>query len=149
MLVRGCYIFGHISHGARHRPKITISYTAYVLISPSILAIDKSVHLPSKVSERSTRGDTHNSTSRRTMMEPGTPGFGGGGGSSLPPPLQPLEVHITKWRRKYQQTLDKLTPHMYQRWAGTAGLIGLFVLRIVFSQGVSGFFPAGWFQARD
>ena len=73
-------------------------------------------------------------------MEPGTPGFGTGGGSSLPPPLQPLEVHITKWRRKYQQTLDKLTPHMYQRWAGTAGLIGLFLLRIVFSQGVSSLF---------
>ena len=72
-------------------------------------------------------------------MEPGTPGFGGGGGSSLPPPLQPLEVHITKWQRKYQQTLDKLTPHVYQRWAGTAGLIGLFLLRIVLSQGVSDF----------
>jgi len=71
-------------------------------------------------------------------MEPGTPGFGsGGGGSSLPPPLQPLEVHITKWQRKYQQSLDKLTPHMYQRWGGTAGLIALFLLRIVFSQGVS------------
>ena len=72
-------------------------------------------------------------------MEPGTPGLEGGGGSSLPPPLQPLEVHITKWQRKYQQTLDKLTPHMYQRWAGTAGLIGLFILRIVFSQGVRSF----------
>lgn len=72
------------------------------------------------------------------MMEPGTPGFGGGG-SSLPPPLQPLEVHITKWQRKYQQTLDKLTPHMYQRWAGTVGLLVLFFLRIVFSQGVRDF----------
>lgn len=81
-----------------------------------------------------------NAPTRRIMMEPGTPGFGaGGGGSSLPPPLQPLEVHITKWQRKYQQTLDKLTPHMYQRWAGTAGLIALFMLRIVFSQGVSSF----------
>jgi len=73
------------------------------------------------------------------MMEPGTPGFEGGGGSSFPPPLQPLEVHITKWQRKYQQTLDKLTPHVYQRWAGTAGLIALFLLRIVLSQGVSSF----------
>lgn len=71
------------------------------------------------------------------MMEPGTPGLGGG--SSYPPPLQPLEVHITKWQRKYQQTLDRLTPHVYQRWAGTAGLIALFLLRIVFSQGVSSF----------
>lgn len=69
------------------------------------------------------------------MMEPGTPGVGG---SSYPPPLQPLEVHITKWQRKYQQTLDRLTPHTYQRWAATAGLVVLFLLRIVFSQGVSG-----------
>ena len=76
-------------------------------------------------------------TVRLTMMEPGTPGFGGG--SSYPPPLQPLEVHITKWQRKYQQTLDRLTPHVYQRWAATAGLVTLFMLRIVFSQGVSGF----------
>jgi len=68
------------------------------------------------------------------MMEPGTPGLGGGG-SSYPPPLQPLEVHITKWQRKYQQTLDKLTPHTYQRWAATTGLVTLFLLRIVFSQG--------------
>jgi len=73
------------------------------------------------------------------MMEPGTPGLEGGGGSSLPPPLRPLEVHISAWRRKYQQTLDKLTPHTYQRWAGTAGLVTLFLLRIVFSQGVSSF----------
>lgn len=69
------------------------------------------------------------------MMEPGTPGLGGG--SSYPPPLQPLEVHITKWQKKYQQTLDKLTPHTFQRWAATAGLIALFLLRIVLSQGVS------------
>ena len=40
----------------------------------------------------------------------------------------------------YEQWLDKVTPFVLYRWLGTAGLLSLFMLRIVFAQGVS--FPS-------
>lgn len=66
------------------------------------------------------------------MMESTTPGM-----ATFPPQLQPIELQYTKLKRSYQQTMDRLTPHMLGRWVGTAGLLGLFLLRIVFAQGVS------------
>lgn len=52
------------------------------------------------------------------------------------PPLQAAQHQIAKLQRQYQQTLDKWTPHILQRWLGTLGLVALFMLRIVLSQGV-------------
>ena len=39
--------------------------------------------------------------------------------------------------RQYQQLLDRWTPHTLNRWLATAGLLAVFFLRIVLSQGVS------------
>jgi len=64
------------------------------------------------------------------MMEPNTPGM-----ASFPPALQPVELQYTKMKRTYQQTMDRLTPHTVPRWVGTAGLLAVFMLRIVFAQG--------------
>jgi hypothetical protein len=52
-------------------------------------------------------------------------------------PLQTVQASISKAQRQYQQTLDRWTPHMLQRWLATLGLLALFMLRIVLSQGVS------------
>lgn len=52
-------------------------------------------------------------------------------------PFQPLMAHYAKGQRQYQQWLDKVTPFVLYRWLGTAGLLSLFMLRIVFAQGVS------------
>ena len=53
-------------------------------------------------------------------------------------PFQPISSQLTQARRQYQQILDKITPFVLYRWLGTAGLLSLFLLRIVLSQGVSG-----------
>lgn len=37
--------------------------------------------------------------------------------------------------KMYQTYLDKSTPFITYRWAGTAGLFVLFALRIIFAQG--------------
>ncbi|KAG6381942.1 Rer1 family-domain-containing protein [Boletus reticuloceps] len=50
-------------------------------------------------------------------------------------PLQTLQASISNVQRQYQQTLDRWTPHILQRWLATLGLLALFMLRIVFSQG--------------
>ncbi|TBU31141.1 retrieval of early ER protein Rer1 [Dichomitus squalens] len=50
-------------------------------------------------------------------------------------PFQPLAVHYAKAKRQYQQWLDKVTPFVLYRWLGTAGLLALFILRIVYAQG--------------
>ncbi|KAF8435017.1 retrieval of early ER protein Rer1 [Boletus edulis BED1] len=50
-------------------------------------------------------------------------------------PLQTLQASISNVQRQYQQTLDRWTPHILQRWLATLGLLVLFMLRIVFSQG--------------
>ncbi|CAE6414868.1 unnamed protein product [Rhizoctonia solani] len=56
---------------------------------------------------------------------------------TLPPALQPLEAQYLKYQQKYQQLIDRTTPHMLYRWLSTGGLVVLFMLRIVFAQGVS------------
>ncbi|CAE6465372.1 unnamed protein product [Rhizoctonia solani] len=56
---------------------------------------------------------------------------------TLPPALQPLEAKYLEYQRKYQQLVDRTTPHMLYRWLSTGGLVVLFLLRIVFAQGVS------------
>ena len=52
-------------------------------------------------------------------------------------PFQPISAQYAKAQRQYQQMLDKVTPFVLYRWLGTAGLLSIFMLRIVFSQGVS------------
>lgn len=77
--------------------------------------------------------------------------------SSVPEVLQPLCVwpiqnyshftdplarlaKYTRYTRMYQTYLDRTTPHTLYRWLATAGLISLFLLRVVLSQGVSGIY---------
>ncbi|KAJ8475079.1 hypothetical protein ONZ51_g6782 [Trametes cubensis] len=50
-------------------------------------------------------------------------------------PMEPLATHLAKARRQYQQWLDRVTPFVLYRWLGTAGLLALFMLRIIFAQG--------------
>ncbi|KAJ6624304.1 retrieval of early ER protein Rer1 [Mycena sp. CBHHK59/15] len=50
-------------------------------------------------------------------------------------PVQSLQGQFTRVQRQYQQLLDRWTPHTLQRWLATAGLLFLFFLRIVLSQG--------------
>ena len=52
-------------------------------------------------------------------------------------PFQPLSAQYAKAKRQYQQWLDKVTPFVLYRWLATAGLLVVFMLRIVFAQGVS------------
>ncbi|KAI6009837.1 retrieval of early ER protein Rer1 [Pisolithus marmoratus] len=52
-----------------------------------------------------------------------------------PPPLAAAQSQLAKLQRQYQQTLDRWTPHVLQRWFGTLGLLTIFMLRIVLSQG--------------
>jgi len=78
-----------------------------------------------------------------TMMsstDPHTPSngtFGDSSSSSMGTPafLQPVVAHYTRLTRQYQAVLDRSAPHSLHRWFGTAGLVGVFVLRIVFAQG--------------
>lgn len=58
-------------------------------------------------------------------------------------PFQPLLAHYAKAQRQYQQWLDRVTPFALYRWLSTAGLLALFMLRIVFAQGVSCYRVAG------
>lgn len=57
--------------------------------------------------------------------------------SLLPPALQPLQHYYNRVMRQYQFYLDRSTPHIAYRWVATAGLFGVFALRIVLAQGVS------------
>lgn len=52
-------------------------------------------------------------------------------------PVQNISAGYSKIQRQYQKILDRWTPYMLYRWLGTAGLLALFMLRIVLSQGVS------------
>jgi hypothetical protein len=54
-------------------------------------------------------------------------------------PLDSVKSSYTKFNRQYKQTLDRWTPHVLNRWLGTAALLAVFLLRIVLAQGVSGF----------
>ncbi|KAH7906998.1 retrieval of early ER protein Rer1 [Hygrophoropsis aurantiaca] len=50
-------------------------------------------------------------------------------------PFQSVQAFFSKSQRQYQQTLDRWTPHVLQRWLSTLGLLCVFMLRIVLSQG--------------
>jgi len=50
-------------------------------------------------------------------------------------PFDGLRAQYSKLHRQYQQTLDRWTPHMLNRWLGTAALLAVFLLRIVLAQG--------------
>ncbi|KAF4621348.1 hypothetical protein D9613_000849 [Agrocybe pediades] len=52
-----------------------------------------------------------------------------------PSPIQNVSAQYTKIQRQYQQILDRWTPHVLYRWLSTAGLLVVFLLRIVLSQG--------------
>ncbi|KAI0079257.1 retrieval of early ER protein Rer1 [Panus rudis PR-1116 ss-1] len=50
-------------------------------------------------------------------------------------PLQPVMDQYYKYSRQYQALLDRITPFVLYRWLGFAGLLSLFMLRIVLAQG--------------
>ncbi|KAJ7039051.1 retrieval of early ER protein Rer1 [Mycena alexandri] len=50
-------------------------------------------------------------------------------------PVQNLQGQFTRLQRRYQQFLDHWTPYTLNRWIATAGLLAIFMLRIVISQG--------------
>jgi len=50
-------------------------------------------------------------------------------------PIQNIQATYAKIQRQYQQTLDRWTPHVLNRWLGSAGLLAVFLLRIVIAQG--------------
>ncbi|KAJ3868296.1 retrieval of early ER protein Rer1 [Lentinula novae-zelandiae] len=52
-----------------------------------------------------------------------------------PSPVQNISAAYTRVTRQYQQILDRWTPYIMYRWLGTAGILSLFFLRIVLSQG--------------
>ena len=59
-------------------------------------------------------------------------------GSGIEPtPLQNVSAQYVKIQRQYQQILDRWTPYVLNRWLATAGLLLVFLLRIVLAQGVS------------
>ena len=51
--------------------------------------------------------------------------------------VQNITAHYTKIHRSYRQILDRWTPFVLQRWLATAGLLSVFLLRIILAQGVS------------
>ena len=59
-----------------------------------------------------------------------------------PSPVQNISAQYAKIHRSYQQILDRWTPFMLYRWLATAGLLCVFMLRIVLAQGVSLHVPA-------
>ncbi|KAG2137269.1 retrieval of early ER protein Rer1 [Suillus cothurnatus] len=50
-------------------------------------------------------------------------------------PFHSVQASFSKFQRQYQQTLDRWTPHVLQRWLATFFILALFMLRIVLSQG--------------
>ncbi|PPQ64929.1 hypothetical protein CVT26_015649 [Gymnopilus dilepis] len=58
-------------------------------------------------------------------------------GSGIEPtPLQNVSAQYVKIQRQYQQILDRWTPYVLNRWLATAGLLLVFLLRIVLAQGI-------------
>lgn len=50
--------------------------------------------------------------------------------------LQNIPATYARLKRQYQQTLDRITPHIFSRWVGTTVTIAIFELRILYAQGV-------------
>jgi hypothetical protein len=55
--------------------------------------------------------------------------------SDAPKPLADVVANVTKYRRLYQTYLDKSVPYTLYRWTSFGGLLFLFLMRIVLSQG--------------
>ncbi|KAN0125634.1 retrieval of early ER protein Rer1 [Russula decolorans] len=49
--------------------------------------------------------------------------------------LQNIPATYARLKRQYQQTLDRVTPHIMYRWIGTTVTIAVFELRILYAQG--------------
>ncbi|KAF8504738.1 retrieval of early ER protein Rer1 [Russula emetica] len=49
--------------------------------------------------------------------------------------LQNIPATYARLKRQYQQTLDRVTPHIMYRWVGTTATIAIFELRILYAQG--------------
>ncbi|KAI0294396.1 retrieval of early ER protein Rer1 [Russula brevipes] len=49
--------------------------------------------------------------------------------------LQNIPATYARLKRQYQQTLDRITPHIFSRWVGTTVTIAIFELRILYAQG--------------
>ncbi|SPO28235.1 related to RER1 protein [Ustilago trichophora] len=56
-------------------------------------------------------------------------------GSSAPPQIEQFIAHTNKLQQRYQSFLDSTTPYPLHRWFTTAGLLFIFMLRIILSQG--------------
>ncbi|GAC74284.1 golgi proteins involved in ER retention [Moesziomyces antarcticus T-34] len=56
-------------------------------------------------------------------------------GTSAPPQIEQFLAHTNRLQQRYQSFLDTTTPYPLHRWGATAGLLMLFMLRIVLSQG--------------
>ena len=51
-------------------------------------------------------------------------------------PLERFNAETVRLKRVYQHYLDRVVPHVVERWLGAAVLLALFELRIVVAQGV-------------
>ena len=70
-----------------------------------------------------------------SSSDPSSPALSGSGTDASP--IQNISALYTRAQRQYQQILDRWTPYMLYRWLSTAGLLAVFLLRIVLAQGVS------------
>lgn len=52
-----------------------------------------------------------------------------------PPAVQQFLAHSSQAQQRVQSFLDSTTPYTARRWGTTAGLLVLFMLRIIFAQG--------------
>ncbi|TFY61717.1 hypothetical protein EVJ58_g4336 [Rhodofomes roseus] len=55
--------------------------------------------------------------------------------STSGPGVANVSMKLNDAQRQYQQLLDRITPFVLYRWLGAAGLLALFILRIVLAQG--------------
>lgn len=51
-------------------------------------------------------------------------------------PFERFNAEKTRLTRVYQYYLDRVVPHVLERWLGAVVLLALFELRIIVSQGV-------------
>lgn len=54
---------------------------------------------------------------------------------SAPPVIHNLLAHTSKAQQRVQAFLDSTTPYAARRWGSTAGLLVLFMLRVIFGEG--------------
>lgn len=63
------------------------------------------------------------------------PQDGGDQGLDAPPVIQNLLTQTTRAQQRVQVFLDSTTPYAARRWGATAGLLILFMLRVIIGQG--------------